>query len=96
MAVKTINDEILTDIADAIREKGGTSDTLYPHEMPDAIRELETGEIANHTEITVTPTDSNQTITPSGDYNGFSKVVVSKIPSNYGHIAWNGMTLKVY
>ena len=96
MAVKTINDEILTNIADAIRAKGGTSETLYPHEMAQAISDLETGEIANLTEITVTPTDSNQTITPSGNYNGFSKVVVNAIPSNYGHISWDGSSLRVY
>ena len=96
MAIKTINDEILTNIADAIREKGGTSETLYPHEMADAILDLEAGEVADLTELTVTPSDVAQTINPVSPHNGFSKVIVQAIPSNYGHIAWNGSTLKVY
>ena len=43
MAVYTIQDTTLTDIADAIREKTGTSDTYKPTEMADAIAAIEAG-----------------------------------------------------
>lgn len=36
-------EKAFTDIADAIREKGGTSETLYPSEMPGGIRALPSG-----------------------------------------------------
>lgn len=80
---KLINEEILTDIADAIREKSEVSTTYYPHEMPDAIRDIETGEDLNLTVATVTSTEASQTVTPTQGYNGFSRVNVNPIPSQY-------------
>ena len=80
---KLINEEILTDIADAIREKSDVSTTYYPHEMPDAIRGIETGEDLNLTVATVTSTEASQTVTPTQGYNGFSRVNVNPIPSQY-------------
>lgn len=37
---------------------------------------------ANNTQVTVTPSISQQTITPSGDYNGFSTVNVNAVNSS--------------
>ena len=93
MAVKTIDDTILTDIADAIREKMETSDTYYPHSMAQAIRQIETGGVM--TEVTVTPSGSVQIINPEAPNTGFSKVTVNAIPSNYGLITYNGVSIKV-
>lgn len=43
MATYTIQDTTLTNIADAIRTKGNTTETLTPVEMPDAINAIQTG-----------------------------------------------------
>ena len=44
MATYKIEDTTLTNIADAIRTKGGTTATLTPTQMPDAISAIQTGE----------------------------------------------------
>ena len=80
---KLIKETILTDIANAIREKVETEETFYPHDMGDAIREIETGEIVHHTEVTVTSSEQSQVVNPMAPYNGFSKVTVNPIPSQY-------------
>lgn len=43
MALVTVSDTTLTDIADAIRVKNGTSNTYKPSEMPDAIEAISGG-----------------------------------------------------
>ena len=43
MATYTIQDTTLTNIADAIRTKGNTTETLTPVEMPDAINAIQAG-----------------------------------------------------
>lgn len=95
MAVKTINDTILTNIADAIREKGGASGTIYPHNMPQAIRNISSSEDVQLQQKEVTPTNSIQNVVPDSGYDGLSKVVVNKIPSNYGLISYNGSSIRV-
>ena len=45
---------------------------------------------------TVTPTDDVQVVEPSEGYDGLRSVIVEAIPSNYGHIAFNGSYLRVY
>lgn len=40
MGIVVIDDSTLTGIADAIRERSGKEDTLYPSEMPDAVRAI--------------------------------------------------------
>lgn len=47
---------------------------------------------------TVTPSDDEQVITADAalGYNGLYSVTVERIPSNYGHIAYNGSVLTVY
>ena len=43
MSNKVINEQIMTDIADAIREKLETSDKFHPSEMPGAIHRIKGG-----------------------------------------------------
>lgn len=43
MARVFVNDNTLTDIADAIREKNGSADTYKPSQMADAVRGIESG-----------------------------------------------------
>lgn len=43
MAIYTIEDTTITNIADAIREKNGSTNKYNPSQMPDAIRAIETG-----------------------------------------------------
>lgn len=38
----------------------------------------------------VTPTDEEQTITPEEGWVGMRRVIVHKIPSNYGKITYDG------
>lgn len=40
---KVIDDKTLTNIADAIREKGGTTGKMFPTEMPQAIKDIKSG-----------------------------------------------------
>ena len=47
-------------------------------------------------EKTVTPTDNEQIIKADEGYNSLAKIIVEAIPSNYGHIAYNGATIRVY
>lgn len=60
MSYAKIDESLLTDIADAIRAKNGSSDTYTPAEMAEAIADLETGGI--------TPTGTVQ-ITSNGTVN---------------------------
>lgn len=48
-------------------------------------------------EKTVTPADTEITVTPDSGYDGLSAVTVEAItiPSNYGRIDWNGSFLTV-
>ena len=43
----------------------------------------------------VTPSASEQTITPDVGFGGLASVTISPIPNNYGLITWNGSTLTV-
>lgn len=47
-------------------------------------------------EKTAIPNDYLQEIIPDEGYDGIGKVIVDAIPSNYGHIAFNGSYLRVY
>lgn len=55
MATVTINDQYLEDIAAAIRNKSGTTDTYKPKEMADAIAAINSGEYVIKDELTEIP-----------------------------------------
>lgn len=64
---------------------------------------IEGGELSSSTFIvpnlqnkTITPTDEDQIVTADTGYNGLHSVTVERIPSNYGHISYNGSVLTVY
>ena len=76
------NDIELTSVADAIREKGGTSDPLtYPDGFASAVRAIQTG-IALQLIVTVsagakvTATNGSKTITGTSDSTGVCTLIV--------------------
>lgn len=72
----------LTLIADAIRTKGGTSASLvFPSEFVSAINAITTQ--GTYQSKYVSPTESQQVVTPSSGYDALSSVTVGAISSNY-------------
>ena len=75
MSKVIVNESSLADIANAIREKNGTNDSYFPREMPDAIRNIESGGAAAVIE--------SLDITSNGTYNaptgidGYSPITVN-------------------
>ena len=45
---------------------------------------------------TVAPADTEQVITADEGYTSIAEVVVARIPQTYGHIAYNGVSIRVY
>ena len=43
----------------------------------------------------ITPTSEEQEVDPNLGYAGLKKVIVHKIPSNYGLVTWNGSVLSI-
>lgn len=69
---KIIQDKTLTDIADAIRSKTNTTDTMKPTDMPAKINSITTG---------ITPTGSITLTENNLDYDVTNyKTAVAKIP----------------
>ena len=70
MAIVTINDEHLTNIAGAIREKNGTTDTYKPADMAAAISAIAAGggEV-NMVEASFTSSSSSTGLTPFNVYD---------------------------
>lgn len=84
MASYIANDADLTLVADAIRSKGKTSDSLvFPNEFVNAIAAISTGGTYNLQSKTITPSTSTQTILPDTNYDALSSVTVESIPSAY-------------
>lgn len=73
--------ETFSDIADAIRNKNGSSNTYTPAQMPTAINAIPTG--GTYQSKSVSPTESSQTITPDSGYDALSSVSVGAISSTY-------------
>lgn len=85
MAIVTTDDQNYKDIANAIRERNGTSNTYKPREMPLAIRSISGSgsSIKFQSNKTVTPTESTQYVQPDSGYDGLQQVTVNPIPNNY-------------
>ena len=77
-------DTELTSIANAIRTKGGTSASLeFPDEFISAINAIGGGGEIHNQNKTVTPTESQQSVTADTGYTGLGIVTVNAISSSY-------------
>ena len=86
MAKVLVSDQYLTDIANAIREKNETNITYTPSQMANAILSISnenSGGSINLQDKTVTPSESQQTISCDNNYNGLGTVIVNAISSAY-------------
>ena len=79
MAVKLYNDTDIQNIADSIRAKNGSGSTYKVSEMSVAINGLE---VLNGETVSITPSTSAQTITPSSGHNGITEVNVAAVTSS--------------
>ena len=81
MARVLVNEENLTNIANAIREKNGETTTYKPSEMASAIKNISGGKPILQ-EVVVQPSINEQTITPSANYDGLSQVKIGAVTSS--------------
>lgn len=78
---------LFTDIADAIRNRNGSSTNYYPNQMASAILNIRTDDDCVYQRKTITPTKSTQVAIADSGYDGLSQVTVNPIPSNYVDIS---------
>ena len=80
MADYLVTDMELTAVADAIRDKAGTAGQLsFPDGFVSAIQGIQAESTLQ--EKVVTPTTSQQDITPDSGYDGLSKVTIAAMPT---------------
>ena len=80
MTKVAVTETYLTNIANAIRGKNGSSDTYTPAEMATAITNIPSGEPTLQSKTkTYTPTTSKQTetVTADSNYDGLSQVSIT-------------------
>lgn len=82
MAKVMITESYLEDIADAIREKKGGSNTYTPGEMAEAISSIDCGSTPVINSLNVTPSESQQVFNAS-NIDGYKPVTVVGIPLDY-------------
>ena len=85
MALYTIQEETLTDIGDAIRAKTGTTDTISPLDMPEAISSIETGgmdfdELIAQGVLTIDKTDEESGIVPFTNADQLGGIAAEEYP----------------
>jgi surface protein len=78
MAITTIDDKHLTNIATAIRQKSGVEDTFKPSEMASAIKNISGGEPILE-DLEVSPTTSEQVITAHQGYDGINQITIAPV-----------------
>lgn len=86
MSKVLITDTHLSDIADAIRNKNGSTTTYTPGQMAAAINAIPTGGGGGSVTLqdkTYTPSETGATITYDNGYDGLRKVTVAGITSTY-------------
>lgn len=77
------NDKNYYDIADAIREKSGSESLYKPREMAEAILAIPTGGTVNNQNKSVTPSESQQSVTYDSGYTGLETVTIGAISGTY-------------
>ena len=75
----SIQEDYLTGIANAIREKTGETGTIQASKFAEEISGIQVASALE--ERTITPSTTQQIITPNMGYDGMSKVTVEAIPS---------------
>lgn len=80
MANKLYEETHIQAIANAIREKKGSTETYKVSEMAAAVRALQTGSREEKQAKTVTPTTVEQVVLPDNGFTCLSQVTVKAIP----------------
>ena len=88
----TVTDAKIKAVAQAVREKTGTSAAIRLSDMPALIRSI--GYPAYTGSYNVTPSTQQQTLHVEGRVMS-QDVTINAVPSNYGKISWDGSTLTV-
>ena len=81
MAITTIDDKHLTNIATAIRQKRGIEDTFKPSDMAEAIKDISGGEPILE-DLEVSPTTSEQVITAHQGYDGINQITIAPVTNS--------------
>lgn len=101
MSIRTEIDRIISAVSDAhekVLSKGGTTSQPYlVGNLADAIETIPEATIVepNLQSKTVTPTTSEQTVSPDAEYDGLSEVVVAAIPAKYPDVSNDTVTADV-